>query len=46
MSTDAIGNVVLELEDPLRRLAKMLARDEVESILHDALDDVYEDDDA
>lgn len=36
---------ILTLEAPLRKLAVMLARDEVEAILSECLDDVYESDD-
>lgn len=41
-----LDEAVLALEAPLRKLAAMLSRDEVESILFDALDDVFEDSDA
>lgn len=43
MSTDRISEAVLALEAPLRDLAHMLARDEVEAILRECLDDVFED---
>jgi hypothetical protein len=39
-----LDDAVLALEAPLRKLAAMLSRDEVESILDDALEDVYEGD--
>lgn len=43
MSGTDLDAAVLALETPLRDLAKMLARDEVEAIIREALDDVYED---
>lgn len=39
----ALDEAVLGLEAPLRRLSLMLARDEVEAILREALDDLYDD---
>lgn len=40
-----LDDAVMALETPLRKLAALLSRDEVGSIIEDALDDVYEDDD-
>ena len=38
-----LDDAILALEAPLRVIAAQLARDEVESILQECLDDVYED---
>jgi hypothetical protein len=37
-----LDEAVLALEEPLRDLAAKLARDEVEAIIREALEDVYE----
>ena len=37
-----VDEAILALEAPLRKLATLLARDEVEAILREALDDVFE----
>lgn len=43
MSTDHVSEAILAMEEPLRVLGDLLARDEVESIIGSCLDDVYED---